>query len=76
MFSTYIRRLSAQSTVAMACTFLASAASAQPSEPIKVGLMLPTSGTFAELGKKVANGFKLYVTENGGKLAGRTVQYV
>ena len=24
----------------------------------------------------MANGFKLYVSENGGKLAGRTVQYV
>lgn len=55
---------------------LAGAASAQPSGPVKVGLMLPASGTFADLGKKVANGFKLYVTENGGKLAGRSVEYV
>lgn len=76
MISTSIRRRSIQTAAALAFTMLAGAASAQPSGPVKVGLMLPTSGTFAELGKKVANGFKLYVTENGGKLAGRTVQYV
>jgi len=66
----------ARITSALAFTVLASGAIAQTSQPVKVGLMLPTSGTFAELGKTVANGFKLYVSENGGKLAGRTVQYV
>lgn len=76
MFSISFRHMSARITTALALTVLASGAIAQSSEPVKVGLMLPTSGTFAELGKTVANGFKLYVSENGGKLAGRTVQYV
>lgn len=43
--------------------------------PLKVGLMLPYSGTFAALGNAIENGFKLYVQEQGGKLGGREVQY-
>lgn len=42
---------------------------------IKVGLMLPATGTFADLGSATVNGFKLFVSENGGKLAGREVEY-
>jgi branched-chain amino acid transport system substrate-binding protein len=48
---------------------------AQNSAPIKVGLMLPATGTFAALGNMIENGFKLYVQEQGGKLAGREIQY-
>ena len=53
----------------------ASAAHAQNSAPIKVGLMLPATGTFAALGNMIESGFKLYVQEQGGKLAGREIQY-
>jgi len=48
---------------------------AKSSGPIKVGLMLPYSGTYAALGNAIENGFKLYVQEQGGKLGGREVQY-
>ena len=50
------------------------AAHAQPA-PLKVGLMLPATGTFAALGDMIEKGFKLQVQEQGGKLAGREVQY-
>jgi branched-chain amino acid transport system substrate-binding protein len=50
-------------------------ATAQTSGPIKIGLMLPYSGTYAALGNAIENGFKLYVQEQGGKLGGREVQY-
>jgi branched-chain amino acid transport system substrate-binding protein len=43
--------------------------------PVKVGLMLPATGTFANLGTMIENGFKLYVSEQGGKLGGREIQY-
>ncbi len=43
---------------------------------VKVGLMLPATGTFAALGTAIENGFKLYVAEQGGKLAGREIEYV
>jgi branched-chain amino acid transport system substrate-binding protein len=53
----------------------ASTAQAQNNAPIKVGLMLPATGTFAALGNMIESGFKLYVQEQGGKLAGREIQY-
>ena len=54
------------------CTTLA--AQAQQA-PIKVGLMLPATGTFAALGDMIEKGFRLYVSEQGGKLSGREIQY-
>ena len=42
---------------------------------LKVGLMLPYSGTYAALGTAIENGFKLYVAEQGGKLGGREIEY-
>ncbi len=42
---------------------------------LKVGLMLPYTGTFAALGNAITNGFKLAVAEQGGKLGGREIEY-
>ena len=42
---------------------------------LKVGLMLPYTGTFAALGNAIENGFRLYVAEQGGKLGGREIEY-
>src|SRR5690606_25668988 len=42
---------------------------------VKVGFMLPYSGTYAALGQAIENGFKLYVQEQGGKLAGQELEY-
>ncbi len=50
-------------------------AAAQGSGPIKVGLMLPFSGTYASLGHMIEDGFKLYVQEHGGKIGGRDIEY-
>ena len=62
-------------TVLSAACLASLAARAQGSAPIKVGLMLPATGTFAALGDMIEKGFKLYVQEQGGKLAGRELQY-
>ncbi len=43
---------------------------------LKVGLMLPYTGTFAALGTAIENGFRLHVDELGGKLGGREIEYV
>ncbi|WP_395701731.1 ABC transporter substrate-binding protein [Aquabacterium sp.] len=43
--------------------------------PLKVGLMLPYTGTFAALGDNIEKGFRLYINEQGGKLAGREIQF-
>ena len=42
---------------------------------LRVGLMLPYTGTYAALGNAITNGFKLAVEERGGKLGGRDVEY-
>ncbi|MDB5794584.1 MAG: Extracellular ligand-binding receptor [Noviherbaspirillum sp.] len=63
----------AQALSVAALTIATSAVHAQ--EKVKVGFLLPYSGTFAAIGVAVENGFKLYVAEKGGKLGGREVEY-
>ena len=60
---------------AAALAALSTTAAQAQQGPIKVGLMLPATGTFAALGDAIEKGFKLYVDEQGGKLAGRSIQY-
>jgi branched-chain amino acid transport system substrate-binding protein len=43
---------------------------------IKIGVLLPYSGTFAQLGEAITNAMELYVKQKGGSLAGRTIQFV
>ncbi len=43
---------------------------------LKVGLMLPYSGTYAALGDAIEKGFRLYLAEQGGRIAGREVEFV
>ena len=42
---------------------------------LRVGLMLPYTGTFAQLGVAIENGFRLAIAEQGGKLGGREIEY-
>jgi len=43
---------------------------------VKVGLMLPYTGTFAPLGVAIENGFRLALEESGGKFGGRDIEFV
>ena len=52
-----------------------SVAWAQGAAKIKIGLMLPYTGTFGQIGVGIANAFKLAIQENGGKLGGRDIEY-
>jgi len=51
-------------------------ARAQAAGKLKVGFMLPYTGTFASLGTAIENGFRLHLAEQGGKLGGREVEIV
>jgi branched-chain amino acid transport system substrate-binding protein len=44
--------------------------------PLKLGLMLPYSGTFAKLGENITIAIELLIAEKGGKLGGRELQIV
>ena len=68
-------RLALTSVCAAAALAAHSGAHAQAPAPLKVGLMLPATGTFAALGDMIERGFRLYVQEQGGKLGGREIQY-
>ncbi len=74
--SHYNRRQFIQAGSAIAAVGLlpASVARAQGAK-IKIGLMLPYTGTYTALGVAITNGFKLAVEERGGKLGGREVEY-
>ncbi|RZS53270.1 ABC transporter substrate-binding protein [Sphaerotilus mobilis] len=57
------------------CTGLAALPAQAQTAKLKVGLMLPYTGTFAALGTAIENGFRLHVAEQGGKLGGREVEF-
>ena len=42
---------------------------------VRVGFMLPYTGTFAQLGVAIENGFHMALNEQGGKLGGREVEF-
>ncbi|MGE5103306.1 MAG: ABC transporter substrate-binding protein [Betaproteobacteria bacterium] len=59
----------------LATALCLTAVTADAQTRIKVGFMLPYTGTYAALGNAIENGFKLYVQEQGGKLGGRELEY-
>jgi branched-chain amino acid transport system substrate-binding protein len=69
------RRATIGAIASAALAVLPPPASAQ-ARKLKIGLMLPYTGTFAQLGESITNGFKLHVAENNGKLGGVDVEYV
>ena len=49
---------------------------AASSAKLRIGLLLPYSGTYAALGHNITDAMKLAATEHGGKLGGREVEWV
>ena len=45
------------------------------SAKVRVGFMLPYTGTFAQLGVAIENGVRMAIQEQGGKLAGREIEW-
>jgi len=45
------------------------------SNKVRVGLMLPYTGTFAQLGVAIENGVRMAINEKGGKLGGREIEW-
>ncbi|GGX97070.1 ABC transporter substrate-binding protein [Litchfieldella qijiaojingensis] len=44
--------------------------------PVRLGLMLPYTGTYTALGEAITNGLKLAIEQQGGQLGDRDVEYV
>ena len=43
---------------------------------VRVGFMLPYTGTYAQLGVAIENGVRMAIAEKGGKLGGREIEWV
>ena len=58
----------------LAVVTLGLSALAQAAEPIKIGLLTPYSGPFADMGRLIDAGVKAYVKANGDTVAGRKIE--
>ncbi|MGE3246345.1 MAG: ABC transporter substrate-binding protein [Beijerinckiaceae bacterium] len=47
---------------------------ARAADPLKIGVLMPTSGVLAALGKEQINGMQIAVDEAGGSVAGRKIE--
>ena len=70
------RRVLAGAAVTVSATALPTRFAIAQAKPLKVGLMLPYSGTFAKLGENITFAVEQLVAEKGGKLGGRDVQFI
>jgi branched-chain amino acid transport system substrate-binding protein len=59
-----------------ALALLAGASGAQAQQTIKIGVILPYSGQFADTGVQLDNGIKLYMQQHGDTVAGRKIEVI
>ena len=52
------------------------AASAGAQQPIRIGLIMPYSGQFADTATQMDNAIKLYVKQKGDTVAGRKIEFI
>src|ERR1700675_2270881 len=69
-----VQQLGALASASAMSGLVAPLARAQAAK-LRVGLMLPYTGTFAALGSAITNGFKLAVNESDGRLGGRELEF-
>ena len=73
------RRAFGTSALALSGTMVAAATPlrfALGAEPLKIGLILPYSGVYANFGEGITNGFEFALKKRGGQLGGRPVQII
>ena len=49
---------------------------AQGNSPVRIGLIMPYSGQFADTGIQIENGIKLYMKQHGDTVAGRKIELI
>jgi len=62
--------------VATAAAALVAAASVHAQQPVKIGIILPYTGQFADGGTQLDNAIKLYVKQHGDSVAGRKLEFI
>jgi branched-chain amino acid transport system substrate-binding protein len=71
-----MRRLLLAGTVAFVAGLFTAAGHAQNKDTVKIGVIMPYSGQFADPTTQVDDGIKLYLKQHGDKLAGRNVELI
>src|SRR3990170_14106 len=54
----------------------ASVVSTAKAEELRIGFLAPTTGIFAQVGKDMVDGFKMYLDERKNKLGGADVKFI
>ena len=72
----FIKQAGAGVGLAAAAGFVPTRFAIGQTAKIKLGVMLPYSGTYAALGHNITDAMKLRINEGGGKLGGREIEYV
>jgi len=62
--------------IGVVLTLSASASAALAQDTVKVGLVLPLTGTLAPVGKQVQAGAQLYVAQHGASVAGKKIELI
>jgi branched-chain amino acid transport system substrate-binding protein len=70
-----LKSIAASAGIAAATTILPARFAIGQAAKIKLGLMLPYTGTYAALGKNIDDALRLAIAEGGGKLGGRDIEY-
>src|SRR5450631_4638669 len=70
----FVQQLGALASASAAGALAPTLARAQTAK-LRIGLMLPYTGTFAALGTAITQGFNIALDESGGKLGGRDVEF-
>jgi len=77
MQSSRLLRVAAVLTiVALALPLFLPTATGAQSGPIKIGMLAPLTGPFAQIGKDMVNGTELYLDEIGRQMGGRKVELI
>jgi branched-chain amino acid transport system substrate-binding protein len=64
-----------KATLCALLLLLATAAGAR-ADPVRIGVLLPFSGPFADFGTQIGNGMALYLKQHGDTVAGRRIELV
>ncbi len=65
-----------QALAASALAFAATSAAAQAQGTVKIGLILPFSGQFADAATQMDNAIRLWVKQNGETFAGKKLEFI
>ncbi len=69
-----MKRLLCTSAALLAASLLPAAGHAAGT--IKIGIVMPYSGQFADLSKQMDNGIKIYMQQHGDKIAGKKIEII